>query len=119
MAEAMRAALEDTSNWRPWDTSILQPPDVVLFASGWEILLMLVATLIEPVPGALLTGGAALVGLHIYLRQRRLLMEAELFSDVFGQLLADYMDAAIENPEGFAQYRAQRLRSVLRVPTRA
>ncbi len=106
MALAVSAALEDASDFRPWRTALLQPPDHVLYTPIWAGL---VAVLLSWGPVVATIGLAAGVAFLVSeLRIRTLLRSVEtmLFVQDLAERLLDYVDVAVHNPEEFASYLA-------------
>jgi hypothetical protein len=114
MAQAMCAALEDVSDFRPWTGALLEPPHQVLYASIWSSLLALLLGLGPYFRDFLLAATAAgLVSGFQQLQYRRALRSAEsaLFADQFARRLLAYLDVAVRSPEEFPGYLAAIRRS--------
>jgi len=107
MAEAMVAALQDASLWRPWSLAHLSPPTSILKSPSWVSWVSLAALVAEiakvlavVLPTAIITWQLA--------RQQYRLGALQTFIDAWGMLTADYVNYAVREPEGFDGYRARR-----------
>jgi hypothetical protein len=107
MAEAMGAALEDVSDFRPWTGSLLEPPDQVLYASIWSILTALLLTLQDYLPLLGLQLVFAFLVSEFYFRSLIRSTDSVSFAEQLAQRLLEYLDVAVHNPDGLANYLAE------------
>lgn len=115
MAEAMTAALQDASFWRPWSLARLRPPTSILRSPSWVSWAMLVPLLddVTRLLGIILP--TAIVAWQ-FARERYRLESLGLFIDRWGMLTSEYVDFAVREPEGFDAYRARRREELGIVP---
>lgn len=107
MAEAMTAAFDDASLWRPWSLAHLVPPTSILRTPwwvSWATLMVLVDELKTLLAIALPT---AFVSWQLAY-ERYQLEGLGGFVEVWGLLTADYVAYAAREPEGFDTYRVRR-----------
>lgn len=115
MAEAMSAALDDASIWRPWSLARLRPPTNILRSpswTAWAALMSMVGSLAKilaiGLPTAFATWQVA--------RDRFRLETLGSFLEAWGMLTADYVAYAVREPDGFDAYRARRREELGIVP---
>ena len=108
MAIAMTAALKDASDLTPWSVSLLKAPDDAIWVSPGALFASLAVVLTEY--GWLISLVTLLLLLlyqyHVSIT-RRLEHEMAFIRD-FAFLVEDYVGFAIENPDGFSEYRRRR-----------
>jgi len=107
MAEAMAAALEDASIYRPWSFFEMRSPDSAFYSPTIASVGALV-TAIAPVLSHLSAGilGAYTIAKWIEWNWR---LRSEInFIRLWGYLTTDYLEAAVSEPEGFAAHRERR-----------
>jgi len=98
MLEAMTAALDDVSNYRPWSALLLTPPQIQAprqfmaatgILAGGNFWLSTIAAIV------------AVVGFAAIVRMRKDAGELADFIDEFGRRVDWYVDLAVNNPSGF------------------
>lgn len=113
MAEALTAALEDSSDifWTPLR---LLPPDDAVYLPTWTTLFGLLHVLPDlAVLLLLLVGNGSLISVYT---QARIRAEASpRFIDVWGSLTVEYLSYAVREPSGFDNFRQTR-RAALMLP---
>ena len=110
MLDAMVMALKHVNDSRPWTAGTLNPPHGAFGASA----ALAVISGSDLAPGLLAFVGALIGSLAVFFwwrgRQRfeRLESESVEFIEEFGRRVIDYLDVAVQNPEGFDSYVAER-----------
>jgi hypothetical protein len=107
MRKAMCAALEDVSDFRPWTAANLGPPDPILYEGGIPAAILALMTSI----GLFLRDIVLIVVVAFVIAEFRIRTVMRSFDDAsfvdqFARRLSVYMDAAVRNPEGFAEFLA-------------
>lgn len=107
MAEAMSAALDDASLWRPWSLAHLRPPTTILESSSWASWATLLP-LLDEMARLIAVGFPTAIITWRYARERFRLQTLASFIHSWGMLTAEYVNHAVREPEGFRAYRASR-----------
>lgn len=113
MAQAMAAALEDTSDLRPWSISALRPPDAVLRSPAWiasVASLFSFASLNDTLVmvAMSITAGIAVAQIHHLIWQLSdRSYEFTSFIEDFGARVRSYLDVAVFEPDRLDGFLAE------------
>lgn len=110
MAAAMQGALEDAELVRPWTVANLRPfDDFFLSLAPLLALGPLAGSLSVGISVGLTVGALVAMGVSVFFVRRQraaeLAVDQAAFISLWGRLLAEYLAAAVREPEGFLRYR--------------
>jgi hypothetical protein len=107
MAEAMTAALDDASIWRPWSLAHLRPPNFILRSPNWASWATL-APFLDGLAWVLAVALPTAIATWQLSRERFRLETLGSFVGAWGMLTLEYVSYAVREPEGFDAHRARR-----------